>query len=132
MAEFTTAKKGNRLTLYIIIGLIAGIALGFWLNTSYVNKENERIAVADTRIKAIDHRLSVTTDTTATVYKSLAAQRQAVSKELHKAAETPRANRGAAAGQSGSQPGENHDRGDGKKDEEPVIDAEVVEEPRSR
>ncbi len=81
MAEFTTAKKGNRLTLYIIIGLIAGIALGFWLNSSYVNKENERIAIAETRIKGIDHRLSVITDTTTALYQSLAGELQTVSKE---------------------------------------------------
>jgi molecular chaperone DnaK len=57
---------------------------------------------------------------------------QTVSKELYKSAETPGANRGAAGGQSGGQQGENHNHGDGKKDDEPVIDAEVVEEPLHR
>jgi len=57
---------------------------------------------------------------------------QAVSKELYKSAETPGANRGAAGGQSGSQQGANHNHGNGKKDDEPVIDAEVVEEPLPR
>ena len=57
---------------------------------------------------------------------------QTVSKELNKSAETPRAGRGSAGGQSGSRPEANHDTGDAKKDEEPVIDAEVVEEPQPR
>jgi len=57
---------------------------------------------------------------------------QAVSKELNKAAETPRASRGPAGAQPGHQPDADHNRDDGKKDEESVIDAEVVDEKQAR
>ena len=54
---------------------------------------------------------------------------QAVSTELYKAAaDKTRAGKGPGGGQSGSQPGADHNHDDSKKDEEPVIDAEVVDE----
>jgi molecular chaperone DnaK len=57
---------------------------------------------------------------------------QAVSKELYKSGEAPGGGRGPSGGQSGNQPGTDRDRANVKKDEEPVIDAEVVEEARPR
>ena len=33
-----TPNKSNRLTLYIIIAMVAGVALGFWLNMHYAGK----------------------------------------------------------------------------------------------
>ena len=54
---------------------------------------------------------------------------QAVSTELYKtAADNNRANKDSGGGQSGKQPGAENHHDDGKKDEEPVIDAEVVDE----
>ena len=53
---------------------------------------------------------------------------QAVSTELYKAAEKNRAGKGSGGGQSGRQPETEHNHDDSKKDEEPVIDAEVVDE----
>jgi len=54
---------------------------------------------------------------------------QAVSTELYKAAaDKTRAGKGPSGGQSGNQPGADHNHDDSKKDEEPVIDAEVVDE----
>jgi molecular chaperone DnaK len=54
---------------------------------------------------------------------------QAVSTELYKAAaDKTRAGKGPSGGQSGNQPGSDHNHDESKKDEEPVIDAEVVDE----
>ncbi len=78
MAEIATAKKGNRLTLYIIIGLVAGIALGFWLNSSYINTENAAIAAAEVKIKAIDSQLESLKDTLAPAYQILKSDRATV------------------------------------------------------
>lgn len=45
--------KKNRLTLYIGIAMVLGIALGFVLNRTYVGNENNRIANADIQLKHI-------------------------------------------------------------------------------
>jgi molecular chaperone DnaK len=55
---------------------------------------------------------------------------QAVSTELYKAADKTRAGQGPAGDQPGNPPAAEHDHDDTKKDEEPVIDAEVVDEPQ--
>ena len=58
---------------------------------------------------------------------------QTVSKELSKAAAEPNgAGRGPADAQTGNRAEENYRRDDGKKDEESVIDAEVVEEKKAK
>ena len=58
---------------------------------------------------------------------------QTVSKEFYKpAGETARAGRGATGAEPGNQPEAGHDHDGGKNAEEPVIDAEVVDESRSR
>jgi hypothetical protein len=51
----------------------------------------------------------------------------AVSAELNKAAEKT-SGKGPAGARSENQPGADENQNDNKKDEEPVIDAEVVEE----
>ena len=53
---------------------------------------------------------------------------QAVSTELYKAAEKNRAGKGSGGDQSGKPPEAEHNHDEAKKDEEPVIDAEVVDE----
>ena len=54
---------------------------------------------------------------------------QAVSTELYKAAaDKTRGGKGPGGGQSGNQPEKDRNHDDSKKDEEPVIDAEVVDE----
>ncbi len=49
MSEITPKSKSNKLTLFIFIALIAGIALGFVLNKSYVQQENQTIAQLESR-----------------------------------------------------------------------------------
>jgi len=46
-------KKKSRLTLYIIIGLIVGIATGFILNKNYLNDDNTKLEAFDSRLKEI-------------------------------------------------------------------------------
>jgi len=50
-------KSKNRLTLYIGIALVLGIALGFVFNKQYVGSENSRIAEADVKLQAIEGRI---------------------------------------------------------------------------
>ena len=66
-----TSKKGNRLTLYIIIGLVAGIALGFWFNGSYVKSENNQIITLESSLRSIQGQLLAIKDTNTGNYHSL-------------------------------------------------------------
>jgi molecular chaperone DnaK len=64
-----------------------------------------------------------------TVSEKLNVTWQAVSTELYKAAaDKDRTDKGPGSGQPGKQPEAEHNHDDSKKDEEPVIDAEVVDE----
>jgi Na+/H+-dicarboxylate symporter len=49
----TKPAKKSRLTLYIIIGLIVGIATGFILNKNYLNDDNTKLEAFDLRLKEI-------------------------------------------------------------------------------
>lgn len=55
-------KKKSRLTLYIIIGLIVGVATGFILNKNYVNEENTQLEALDVRLKEIKTAQHTATD----------------------------------------------------------------------
>lgn len=74
MTESTPAKR-NRLTLYIIIAIVAGIALGFGFNSSYVQKENVQIINSEHSIKAIQSDIKRSIDTTGGIYKQLIAEK---------------------------------------------------------
>lgn len=74
MAEMMSGKKGSRLTLYIIIALVLGIALGYVLNRSYVATDNATISRLDTTIAAAK-KMTVAVDT-ATI-QQLSKQRTA-------------------------------------------------------
>ncbi|HQE12398.1 MAG TPA: cation:dicarboxylase symporter family transporter, partial [Flavipsychrobacter sp.] len=78
----TTAPKKNRLTLYIIIALIIGIALGFVLNGSYVVEENKTIAKTEKQIKQVNTQLSgLQSDTLSSTFSELKAQKEVLLKE---------------------------------------------------
>ena len=70
------------------------------------------------------------TDTAAikTASEKLNETWQSVSTELYKAADKGRSGKGPGGDQSGNQPGSDHNHDESKKDVEPVIDAEVVDE----
>jgi Na+/H+-dicarboxylate symporter len=61
MAELTPPKK-NKLTLYIIIALVAGIVLGFALNKTYLAKENETLLSTERSIEHTDETLKNSSD----------------------------------------------------------------------
>jgi Na+/H+-dicarboxylate symporter len=68
-------KKGNRLTLYIIIALVIGIGLGFILNETYVKEENATLAVAEAKINELNSSIKKTSDTSTAEFKQLAAEK---------------------------------------------------------
>ncbi|MBL7719076.1 MAG: dicarboxylate/amino acid:cation symporter [Flavipsychrobacter sp.] len=72
MAEHTQ-KKGNRLTLYIFIGLLLGVALGFWLNGTYVKSENDQVTMLTSSLESVKKQMEGVKDTTSEAYKGFAA-----------------------------------------------------------
>jgi len=58
----TAPAKKSKLTLYILICLVAGIALGFTLNKGYVAKENTKLVELDAAIRAVNTDIKATTD----------------------------------------------------------------------
>lgn len=73
------AAKGNRLTLYIGIGLFLGIVVGFLLNKNYVGEENNTIANAEARQAMLQQKMKVfeVTSDTAQFNKLTALKKQA-------------------------------------------------------
>ncbi len=80
MAVIQSSNKKSRLTLYIVIALVAGIALGFILNNGYVKNQNVTIASAETAIKKMQSDLAAITDTTTNAYLQLSTERAALVK----------------------------------------------------
>lgn len=72
-------KKKSKLTLYIIIALIAGIVLGYILNKNYLNTDNETLIVLDGQIEKLNHSIATTSDSIA--IKGLEAKKSTLSKE---------------------------------------------------
>ncbi|MBW7912314.1 MAG: dicarboxylate/amino acid:cation symporter [Taibaiella sp.] len=80
MAEIHAKNKGHKLTLYILVGLVLGIAVGFWMNGSYVKNENKQIAVAESSISTIQSQIKAIEDTTAQSLAALRAEEEALVK----------------------------------------------------
>lgn len=80
MAVIQSNSKKSRLTLYIVIALVAGIVLGFILNSGYVKNQNITIASAETALKKMQIDLSAITDTTTNAYLQLSTERTALVK----------------------------------------------------
>ncbi|OSZ78696.1 dicarboxylate/amino acid:cation symporter [Chitinophagaceae bacterium IBVUCB1] len=81
MAEINTSKKKSRLTLYIIFALIAGIGLGFVLNTRYVKDENRSIAQYEADIKTLQPQLKATADTNSQAYTAMEQQKTTIAEQ---------------------------------------------------
>lgn len=81
------APRKSRLTLYIIVALVLGIAVGFLLNGSYVRTENEKLATAESSLKVTTHQLTTVTDTTLSSYAELKATQVAQQKARNEALE---------------------------------------------
>lgn len=82
--ELQPAAKKSKLTLYIIIALIAGIALGFVLNGNYLNSDNDIIAQSDLKMNAVK-KLLATTDSTTATFQNLVAEKSALIKARNEA-----------------------------------------------
>ncbi|MGZ3833719.1 MAG: dicarboxylate/amino acid:cation symporter [Mucilaginibacter sp.] len=67
--------KKSRLTLYIFIALVLGVATGYVYNIKVIDGINKTISIADANIKTIDKQLSLITDTTTSGFKQLKADR---------------------------------------------------------
>jgi Na+/H+-dicarboxylate symporter len=57
-----TTQKKSKLTLYIIIALVIGIALGFILNKSYLKEENQTLVSIDLKIEKVHTQLTQVSD----------------------------------------------------------------------
>ena len=75
MSEIAHHPRKSRLTLYIIIALIAGIGLGFILNSSWVKPENIQIAQVEDSLKLVKKQLSLVADSTTSTYLELKEQK---------------------------------------------------------
>ncbi len=75
----STPQKKSRLTLYIIIALFAGIAMGFVLNKSYISNENQAISSLQASIDEVTESISATTDST--THAQLIEKKKSLSKE---------------------------------------------------
>jgi Na+/H+-dicarboxylate symporter len=73
-------SKNNRLTFFIFLALVLGVALGYYLNVRSFTVYNEKIAAADTRVKAIDGQLLKVSDSTSSTFSSLIAEKKATEK----------------------------------------------------
>lgn len=72
-------QKKSKLTLYIIIALFAGIAMGFVLNKSYISKENQSIATLQISIDEVTESIAATTDSA--THAQLIDKKKSLSKE---------------------------------------------------
>lgn len=72
-------QKKSKLTLYIIIALFAGIAMGFVLNKSYISKENQSITALQISIDEVTESIAATTDSA--THAQLIEKKKNLSKE---------------------------------------------------
>ncbi len=79
MAAIQSEKKKSKLTLYIIISLIAGIAVGFGLNKSYLLNDNQALVDSEVSIRQVQGQLKVASDTV--VIKQLEQRKKDLTKE---------------------------------------------------
>lgn len=72
-------SKKSKLTLYIVICLVLGIALGFTLNKTYLLPENTKLETLDRSILDVTTQLVNTTDQT--TIESLESEKKALNKD---------------------------------------------------
>jgi len=70
-------SKNNRLTFFIFLALVLGVALGYYLNVKSFTVYNDKIAASDVRVKAIDGQLLKVTDSASVAYKTLISEKKA-------------------------------------------------------
>ncbi len=87
-----TPQKKSKLTLYIIIALVIGIALGFILNKTYLKEENQTLVSIDLKIEKVHTQLTQLSDSNQTAQlrlekKALNQERNAVIQSREKKVE---------------------------------------------
>lgn len=73
-------KKKSKLTLYIVICLLVGIALGYTLNQTYLEKDNTQLSALDASIQQVKQQLSESNQDSL-VHAQLEEKRKALTKE---------------------------------------------------
>ena len=71
-------SKQNRLTFFIFLALILGVAMGYYLNVRSFSSYNENIAKAEIRVKALDSKILLLKDSTVTAFTTLLAEKKVV------------------------------------------------------
>ncbi len=79
MQPSTTPPKKSRITLYIIIALFIGIALGFTLNKTWLIKENQALDIVQVSLNDINAQIKQTPDSA--VLQTLDLKRKSLLKE---------------------------------------------------
>lgn len=73
-------SKNNRLTFFIFLALVLGVALGYYLNVKTFTVYNEKIAASEVRVKAIDGALLKVSDTASVAYSNLITEKKQTEK----------------------------------------------------
>jgi Na+/H+-dicarboxylate symporter len=71
-------SKQNRLTFFIFLALVLGVALGYYLNVKSFSIYNSTIYAAENQVKAIDSKLLVVKDSSSVAYKNLQLEKTQV------------------------------------------------------
>lgn len=74
-----SSGKRSKLTLYIIIALVAGILLGYILNQNYVDTENKTLQQIEVNLESVNNDLAKATDSL--TQKTLHDRKAALTKE---------------------------------------------------
>lgn len=67
----------NKLTLFIFVALILGVAVGYYLNVSKFSDNNNAITAADAQVKKIEAAMGELKDTTVVQYATLKTEKAA-------------------------------------------------------
>lgn len=70
-------SKQNRLTFFIFLALVLGVALGYYLNVRSFSTYNDNIANAENRVKILDSQILKTKDSTSSAFKALMVEKKA-------------------------------------------------------
>lgn len=76
-------SKNNRLTFFIFLALVLGVALGYYLNVQSLQTYNDNILKAEAKVKSIDQALLKVSDSTTTAFTSLIAEKKAAEAERY-------------------------------------------------
>jgi Na+/H+-dicarboxylate symporter len=69
-------SKQNKLTFFIFLALVLGVAVGYYLNVKSFSTYNDNIVKAESRMKVLDGELLKVTDSTSTAFTTLIAEKK--------------------------------------------------------